>query len=93
MLYGFASAVTPFQGGFLCITPPIQRISVANSAGNPPPADCSGQYVYDFNDRIRAGTDPALVPGEGVYAQYWSRDPQAVFGTGLSAGLSFVICP
>jgi hypothetical protein len=93
LLYAYGSAATPFQGGFLCLASPIVRITVASSGGNPPPSDCSGLYAYDFNDRIRSGVDPSLVPGEDVYAQYWSRDPQAPFGSGLSDALTFVICP
>jgi len=93
LLYGYASAAIPFQGGFLCVASPITRITVASSGGNPPPSDCSGIYVYDFNDKIRAGTDPGLVPGANVFTQYWSRDPLAAFGSGLSDGLTFVICP
>lgn len=93
LLYAQSSAATPFQGGFLCLAPPVTRITVAGSGGNPPPPDCSGVYAYDFNDRIRSGIDPGLVPGEDVFAQYWSRDPQDPFASGLSDALFFVICP
>src|SRR5690349_1700729 len=93
LLYGYGAAAVPFQGGFLCVASPITRITVASSGGNPPPADCSGAYAYDFNLRIQSGADSALVPGEDVYAQYWSRDPSSAFGSGLSGGVSFVICP
>jgi hypothetical protein len=94
LIYGYGAAATPFQGGTLCLATPIRRTPVQSSAGNPPPNDCSGVYSYDFNERIRAGTDPQLVPGQAVCCQYWSRDaasPPA--GTGLTDAVSFSICP
>jgi len=93
LFYGYGAAATPFQGGTLCVQAPIQRVAPQQSGGNPPPPDCSGTYAYDFNERIRSGVDPGLVPGEDVYAQYWSRDPQSPSQTGLTDGLVFVICP
>ena len=93
LLYSQASAATPFQGGFLCLAPPVTRITVPGSAGNPPPPDCSGLYAYDFHDRIRSGVDPGLVPGEDVFAQYWSRDPIDPFTTSLTDALAFFIEP
>jgi hypothetical protein len=93
LFYGYGPAATPFQGGTLCVQAPIQRIAAQQSGGNPPPPDCSGTYSYDFNERIRSGLDPGLIAGEDVYAQYWSRDPQSPWPTGLTGALAFVICP
>ena len=92
LIYGFAEASIPFQGGTLCIQPPLRRTPVQSAGGGPPPTDCSGVYSLDFNDRIRSGVDPALVSGVAVAAQYWSRDSGAAFGTGLSDALLFTIC-
>ena len=92
LIYGYASAAIPFQAGTLCIQPPIRRTPVQSSGGAPPPTSCTGVYSFEFNDRIRSGVDPALVSGAEVFAQYWSRDSGAPFGTGLSDGLSFTIC-
>lgn len=95
LLYGTSGiAEIPFQGGTLCIAPPLHRTHGQGSGGSAPPAnDCSGSYHYDFNARIQSGFDPGLQPGVRVAAQYWSRDPQDPFGTGLSNALLFTIGP
>ena len=46
--YGFSAANTPFQGGTLCVQPPLTRTPAQNSGGNPPPDDCSGTMVLDL---------------------------------------------
>lgn len=92
LFYGFAANSLPFQGGFLCVQPPTKRTVVQDSAGNPPPNDCSGTYSFDFNALIQSGADPALTVGTQVNAQFWSRDPQEpLSGTGLTGGVEFVI--
>ncbi|MCE9596241.1 MAG: hypothetical protein K8S98_18780 [Planctomycetes bacterium] len=93
LFYAFTPQSVPFQGGRLCMKLPITRCGVLNSGGNPPPNDCSGAYAYDFNDRIRNGVDPALVAGEEVFAQYWSRDLGDPFATGLTDALALFIEP
>jgi len=83
---------SPFMGGTLCIRSPLNRTPVQNSAatGAPP---CTGVFSFDFNDWIMNGGDPALVAGAEVWAQYWSRDQGAAFGSNLTDALNFVICP
>jgi choice-of-anchor B domain-containing protein len=93
LFYGFGSAAFPFHGGTMCVQSPITRTQVQNSAGNGPPDDCSGGFVYDFNDRIQSGIDPALSAGTTVFAQFWYRDPVAPFGDGLSNATEFTIEP
>jgi choice-of-anchor B domain-containing protein len=93
LFYGFASASLPFHGGTMCVQAPITRTQVQNSAGNPPPDDCSGGFVYDFNDRIQSGIDPALTAGTTVFAQFWYRDPVAPFADGLTNATEFTIDP
>ena len=95
LFYGSEPAFTPFQGGMLCVKAPFQRTSLVPSGGNPPPQDCSGVFSYDFNSLIQSGADPTLVQGASVYCQFWYRDPGDLlgFGTGLSDGLAFTICP
>lgn len=95
MFYGTAAGSTPFQGGTMCVQAPLKRVGLQLSGGNPPPEDCSGTLEYDFNALIRSGADPALAQGAKVYCQYWFRDPQdpAGYGSGLSDGLAFTICP
>lgn len=82
----------PFQSGFLCASAPIRRTSlqIAGIAGAPP---CTGTYAFDFNSYIANGGDPGLTPGEQVWCQYWSRDPTAIAGSGLTNGLTFLIAP
>jgi len=71
----------------------VKRTTVQVAGGNPPPDDCTGSYFFDFNAWIQGGTDPALVAGVTVYAQYWSRDPAAASATSLSNAVRFTICP
>ncbi len=80
----------PFQGGFLCVAVPIRRTPVQNSGGA---GSCGGTFGLDFNAYIASGADPALVPGQGVWAQYWFRDPPAPFSTGLTNAARFVVGP
>ena len=82
----------PFQGGFLCVSAPAKRTpSQASTVGGPLP--CVGNYSFDFNARIASGIDPALVSGQQVWTQYWSRDGGAPFGSGLTNAMTFTICP
>jgi hypothetical protein len=90
MIYGTnGPAANPFNGGTLCMVAPL-RTPVQNSGGTPP---CGGSFSLDFNAFIAGSTNPALVVGAQVQAQYWSRDPGAPGGSNLSDALSFVICP
>jgi hypothetical protein len=81
---------SPFQGGFLCGMPPLVRTPVQNSGGTPP---CGGAYTLDFNAYIASGADPALVSGQQVWVQTWSRDPGAASTTNLTDAITFTICP
>jgi hypothetical protein len=81
---------SPFQGGFLCGAPPLTRTSVQSSGGTPP---CNGAYSIDFNTYIASGKDPALVSGQAVWLQKWSRDPASPSTTNLSDAITFTICP
>ena len=94
LFYGYQPASLPFQGGWLCVQPPLRRTSVQNSGGNPPPDDCSGTYSYDFGGLISSGVDPGLAVGEAFYAQYWGRDPaSSPFPIGLSNAVEGTIAP
>jgi len=94
LFYGYDSAALPFLSGTLCVQPPLRRTPVQSSGGNPPPDDCSGSFSLDFNALIQGGSDPFLVPGQQVDAQYWSRDPLIGDGSGasLSNALEFDVC-
>ena len=83
----------PFQGGTLCAVPPLRRTGVQGSGGNPPPSDCSGGYGFDLNGWVQGGNDPNVVVGSIVNGQFWSRDPLASNGTGLTDAVETVVCP
>jgi hypothetical protein len=89
----FGAQATSFQGGTMCVGTPRRRTPVSNSGGDPPPNNCSGTFVINFNARIQSGFDPTLVPGVDVNGQWWMRDPTAPFTTGLTDGIQFRICP
>ena len=90
LFYGFAAASIPFQGGTLCVQPPLRRTTIQNAGDNTPPAnDCSGSYSFDFNAWMQGGQAPNVMPGQPVYAQYWSRDPGSAIPSGLSNAVAF----
>ncbi len=94
LFYGYAPSAAPFQGGLLCVAPPLRRTPLRNSLGSATPTnDCSGHYEFDMNAHVQAGTDANLVAGAHVYCQYWMRDPQSPSTTGLSDGVHFQLEP
>jgi hypothetical protein len=82
----------PFQGGTLCAAIPLVRTTLQFSGGAPP---CGGAFAMDFNAWIASGKDPALVAGQQVNAQYWSRDPgfPPPENTSLTDAVEFTIAP
>jgi hypothetical protein len=80
----------PFHGGTLCIGAGLLRTPGQNSGGAGP---CGGQLQFDFNAWVALGSDPALVAGQKVWAQYWYRDVASQGGTGLTDGVTFTLCP
>ena len=97
LFYGInGEAAIPFGFGTVCVAPPHIRTAVQNSQGSPPPTlDCSGIFVLDFNEYIASGADATLVPGQKVWAQFWSRDPGFAppNGTSLTNAIAFTIGP
>jgi Tol biopolymer transport system component len=97
MFYGTSGAASlPFQAGTLCVQAPLRRTPIQNAAGNAPPThDCSGGFLFDFNAWIQTGTDPGLIPGQSVWAQFWSRDVGFAppNNTNLTDGLTFTVGP
>ena len=98
LFYGLrGSTLVPFQGGWLCVRPPLRRTPVQSSGGAlpPPSRDCTGAFSFDFNAWIGSAADPALVAGQEVWAQYWSRDPgyPPPYGSNLTDALAFAIQP
>ena len=93
LMYAHAPKVAPFQGGTLCVRAPLKRTPPQSSGGSATGVDCTGTFSFDFNAAIQGGTDPTLVTGAEIYAQYWGRDPGSASTTSLSNALRFVINP
>jgi len=94
-------AAIPFQGGILCVAPPVLRTPPRLSSGHGPQAlDCSGGYRFDMN-AFAAGLGggnphPNLQrPGTYVHCQIWSRDPGYAppNASALTSALQYVIGP
>jgi Tol biopolymer transport system component len=80
----------PFQGGTLCARPPLRRTALQNSGGVGP---CGGLFQVDFASYVASGVDLSLIPGQGVWAQWYSRDPASLSTTNLTDALYFVLRP
>lgn len=91
LIYGQAPQFNPFQGGTLCVAPPIVRTTIQGTGGAP--ATCEGTMSFDFNQFIASGFDGSIQAGSTLYAQYWFRDPQTAFPTGLTDALQFTVQP
>jgi hypothetical protein len=100
LIYGTnGRANSPFQGGTLCVQPPIKRSIAVQSGGTPAPAnDCTGVYALDMNAFARGLLGGAPIPllsssGTAVNTQYWGRDPgfPTPFDSTLSDGFEYVV--
>ncbi len=84
--------LTPFQGNYLCMEPPIRRMPPQPTSGSQAP-DCTGGLSVDFNAWIASGADPTLIAGENACVQAWTHDRGAATGANLSNALAFAIGP
>jgi len=93
--YGLSGRLNlTFQGGVLCVLPPLRRTAVQNTGGNPPPADCSGTLAIDFNQWMQKGHGANLLPvGAQAWGQFWYLDPLDPVGVGLSDAIEFTVGP
>lgn len=91
VFWGLASATLPFQGGTLCVQPPLKREAIQNSGGTVGPPDCSGTFSMDFNTVIQSTS--LLDPGDAGFVQTWYRDPADAFGIGLTDAVTFTVQP
>jgi len=99
LFYGLnGPAAAPFQGGFLCIAPPLHRAPVVYSGGSSGPLDCSGVLSFDMNAFAAGALGGAplpelLLPGSFVQCQWWGRDNgfAAPLNTSLSDALGYVV--
>jgi hypothetical protein len=81
----------PFQGGFLCVNPPLYRLLVSSSGGG---SACTGTFTYGLAEYLgHPDAGGLLTPGVAVQTQTWFRDPPSATTTGLSGGLEFTLCP
>lgn len=84
-------AAAPFQGGILCVAPPLYRLSAKNSGGA---ATCQGTFQYTLAELLnQPAAGPLLAAGGQVQCQTWFRDPLASSTSGLSDGLEITLCP
>ena len=74
-------AALPFQGGILCVQPPLKRGPLQAGGGQGP--TCQGVLSTVVNDGVAfpAGFDPG--PGSSAWYQYWFT-----FRGGMNVGLS-----
>jgi hypothetical protein len=50
-------------------------------------------FQVDFASYVASGVDLSLIPGQGVWAQWYSRDPASLSTTNLTDALYFVLRP
>lgn len=87
LFWGRQANSTPFLGGTLCVQAPIRRTPPTNSLGSPVGTDCTGEYTFAFSHSYMS--TEAILPGDTVHCQFWTRDPAASFGVGLTDALAF----
>ena len=92
VIWSYDQAAIPFQGGTLCMVPPLRRTPLMFSGGAPPEA-CTGSYAFDLNGWIQGAGDPLLAPGVQIQGQIWSRDTNSSNGSGLTDAVELVVCP
>lgn len=83
-------AAAPFQGGFLCVANPIFRLPGKNTGGS---GTCAGSIAYTLADILFNAGGSQVVPGATVNLQSWGRDLGDAFGSSLSGGVQFGVCP
>lgn len=85
------AAGVPFQDGFLCVQPPLYRLSIQNSGGT---SICEGSISYTLADILaHSAGGPLVTAGTLVYCQTWGRDPLDSYGSSLSDALRIQVCP
>jgi hypothetical protein len=92
MFWGPDPMSVPFANGVRCVGQAF-RTPAQNSAGELPPATCTGNLQFAFTPAYAALNGVAA--GDTIYAQWFSRDPANPDGTGvsLSNGLEVTFCP
>ncbi len=83
-------ASLPFQDGTLCVNAPLYRLAIKNTLGQ---SACTGAITYGFNEFLLVAGGPLFMGGQSIHVQAWFRDPAASSTTGLTGGVTFVVCP
>lgn len=83
----------PFQGGTLCIQPPLRRTPGTRKATVFIAGPCTTPLLVNFESHINSGADPALGIGTEVFVQWFFRDPGAPLGMGHTEAARFTIQP
>lgn len=89
MFYGRHGEALPYNGGVLCVEPPLKRTWVLNSGGS---TGCNGQLSLNMNNWIQGQNDLTLGAGDTVFAQFWYRDT-TTSGVAYSNAVLFTINP
>jgi hypothetical protein len=91
LFWGFTPSSSPFQGGTKCVAQPVFRTGLLASGGSPSGGDCTGAFDFAFT-RAYAASKGFTTPGSVAFAQFWYRDPQSQYGTGLTDATAIVLC-
>lgn len=87
------AAALPFNGGFLCLAPPLIATPLVITGGSTQGFDCSGSLSVDVNALLQSGAIPGVVAGDTLYAQCIYRDNPLPDGTGMTLGVQFIVQP
>lgn len=82
----------PGAGTYLCVSSPVQRMSVQNSGGTA--GFCDGALVEDLQAFQLAHPNALGSPwyvGQRIYVQGWFRDPFAPLGTSLTDSIKITM--
>ena len=81
-----ARSSAPFQGGFLCMQPPVRRtgVEITSSAG-----ECTSGASVDFGAIM--ATAGFISAGDVIRGEWWGRDTPG--NSSLSDAIEFTVCP
>ncbi len=95
LLFGASGRNTlPWNGGTLCVKPPLVRTPLRSSGGDAWPAqNCSGRWSLDLNSTL--ASTPGYAAGTTLDLQWFGRDPALAPPANyqLSDGLELILRP
>lgn len=91
MIWSRGSISVPLLGGTLCVGPQIIRGAVLSSSPTSAPPPCNGRVAFWWSSGFLASR--GLGPGDQVFCQFWSRDPQGATGANLTDAVQFTVLP